>query len=162
MAHAITLLPEQYGARLRLAGPISTRLSRELEQIAPPGKVELLGQIPRADLGPLMGSARMGLVLFHPAPNHVEAQPNKLFEYMSAGLPVIASDFPLWRATVEDIGCGLLADPQNPEAIAAAIRYLLDHEDEAADMGRRGLQAVQERLNWDAEAEKLLAFYEAL
>ena len=102
---------------------------------------------------------RCGLVLFRPAPNHLEAQPNKLFEYMSAGLPVIASDFPAWRELVEGTGAGLLVDPDDPQAIAHAIAWILRHPAEAEQMGRRGREAVYRDFNWDREAEKLAACY---
>ena len=97
--------------------------------------------------------------MFRPAPNNIEAQPNKLFEYMAAGIPVVASDFALWRAIVDDTGCGLLADPCDPNAIATAVAYLLSHDREAEAMGRRGREAVARRYNWSAEEPKLLHLY---
>jgi glycosyltransferase involved in cell wall biosynthesis len=107
----------------------------------------------------LMASARIGIVTFLPLPNHVEAQPNKLFEYMSAGLPVIASDFPLWREIVEKNKCGLLVDPNVPAEISDAVAHLLSHPQDAEAMGRRGQQAVEEQFNWDREAKVLVSFY---
>ena len=81
---------------------------------------------------------------------------------MAAGLPVVASDFPLYRQFVKDARCGLLVDPTSPEEIGTAIQWLLDHPDEAKAMGQRGRQAVLEKYNWDNEAVKLLSFYEDL
>ena len=78
---------------------------------------------------------------------------------MAAGLPVIASDFPVWRAIVDGAQCGLLVDPLDEQAIASAMRWMLDHPEEAEAMGRRGRAAVEQQFNWDHEASTLIAFY---
>jgi len=85
-----------------------------------------------------------------------------LFEYMAAGIPVIASDFPLWRQIIGEAGCGLLVDPQDPQAIALAMEYLLSHDSEAEAMGRCGRQAACELYNWKSEERILLNFYSEL
>ncbi len=109
-----------------------------------------------------MAACRLGLVTFLPAPNHTESQPNKLFEYMAAGLPVVASDFPLWRHIVESSQCGLLVDPSDPGKIAEAIEWILRHPQEAEAMGRRGAEAVRQTYNWGSEAKTLLDLYRQL
>ena len=81
---------------------------------------------------------------------------------MSAGVPVIASDFPLWRTIVDGAKCGLLIEPLNPGAIAEAILYILDNPEEAAKMGKRGRDAVEEKYNWNNENVKLLKLYKDL
>ena len=85
-----------------------------------------------------------------------------MFEYMSAGVPVIASNFPTWRDIIDTGGCGLLVDPLQPQQIADAIDYLATHRDEAERMGRQGQTLVRERYNWSIEEKKLLEFYERL
>jgi len=163
MVQAMSLVPESLNARLVLVGAFSPP-SLEAEVRGLPGwdRIEFVGWQDRASVARLLGEARAGLVLFHPEPNHLEAQPNKLFEYMSAGLPVIASDFPLWREIVEKERCGLLVDPLDPAAIAKVIQWILEHPEEAEAMGRRGQKAVFERYNWDTEAAKLIALYRRL
>lgn len=76
----------------------------------------------------------------------------------AAGIPVIASDFPLWREIVSAAGSGLLVDPMRPEAIAEAIESIVAHPGEAQAMGRAARKVVEERYNWAIEERKLLAF----
>lgn len=163
MLDALALLPPRLGARLAVAGMFSPAgLRSEAERHPAWPLVDFHGWVSREGLRDLSAEARVGLVLFHPAPNHVESQPNKLFEYMAAGLPVVASDFPLWRELVGRSRCGLLVDPLDPMAIAQAIAWLLTHPEEAMAMGRRGQDAVLSHFNWEAEAGKLLTFYDRL
>ena len=84
----------------------------------------------------------------------------KVFEYMSMGLPVILSDSPFNRKMVEKLQFGICVDPENVEEIAAAIRYLLDHPEEAKRMGGNGRRAIIEEFNWGVEEKKLFALYE--
>ncbi len=133
----------------------------EQELRARPGwsQVRYLGKVDRATARQVMAESIAGLVTFVPVRSHLDAQPNKLFEYMSAKLPVIASDFPLWREIVTGTGAGICIDPGSPEAIAAAIRRLLDDPGGAAGMGRAGREAVLRTYNWPNEATKLIQFY---
>ena len=109
-------------------------------------------------------SVDAGFILLKPNPNNIAAasRNNKLYEYMAAGLPVIASDFPLWKKIIEKNYCGICIDPSNPEKIAKAIEYLIKHPDEAKKMGGNGKKAVLEKYNWENESKKLLKVYKNL
>jgi glycosyltransferase involved in cell wall biosynthesis len=160
MVEAMALLPHRLNARLKIAGIFNpVGLEDEARRLPGWGRVDFLGWQVHEDAMAMLREARMGIVLFHSAPNHTEAQPNKLFEYMSVGIPVITSNFPLWRRVVEETQCGLHVDPLNPKAIAKAIQWLLEHPAEAEEMGKRGQKAVWEQYNWDVEAHKLLELY---
>jgi glycosyltransferase involved in cell wall biosynthesis len=103
-----------------------------------------------------------GVVCVLPYPHFVVGLPIKMFEYMLAGIPVVASNFPQWREIIEDARCGICVDPRDPGQIADAIRYLYEHPEERKEMGRRGQQAVQEKYNWEKESQKLVALYRVL
>lgn len=150
-------------ARLALVGTFSEAAVEECARASAGWKqVEALGFLGRKEVAQVLDRSIGGLVTFLPAPNHIDAQPNKMFEYMSAGVPVIASNFPLWREIIEGNTCGLCVDPLDPAAIAQAIDYLHTHPAEAEKMGRSGQQAVHEKYNWDIEEEKLFALYAEL
>jgi glycosyltransferase involved in cell wall biosynthesis len=95
-------------------------------------------------------------------PNHVDAQPNKMFEYMSAGIPVIASNFPLWNEIVLGGACGLTVNPDDSYSIAKAIDFFINNPAQAKIMGQNGRLAIQEKYNWEIESDKLFKFYHSL
>ena len=160
MVEAMAYLPDHLQARLKLAGDFSPPQHRDgVVNLLGWQRVDELGFADRSQVAHLLGQVRAGLVLFHPDPNHIQAQPNKMFEYMAAGIPVIASDFPLWRDLIEGTECGLVVNPLKPGEIAGAIEFVLTHPDEAEAMGRRGREAVETRYNWESEASKLLRLY---
>ena len=121
-----------------------------------------LGRVSRERVNALYGSARAGIVIYQPAENHTEAQPIKVFEYMAAGLPVIASNFPLWKKLVEGNACGICVDPLDPEAVREAITKLLEDPEMGQKMGLCGRKLIEEGLSWSNEEKKLKALYDAL
>lgn len=148
---------------LCFAGDISDGANEEnLKLKAGWKRLKKLGFLDRDRIRELLSSSIAGLVTFLPVPNHVDAQPNKMFEYMSAGLPVIGSFFPLWREIIESNDCGICVDPLVPEAIAKAIDWLYENPERAEQMGRNGQKAVIEKYNWQNEASKLLNLYSNL
>jgi glycosyltransferase involved in cell wall biosynthesis len=164
MVEAMSFLPPSLDATLELAGNETPEGIDPSVIYGHPGwrRVKHHGFIDQPSTFRLLHKVSAGLVLFHPVPNHLEALPQKIFEYMGAGLPIIASDFPLWRKILGDVGCALFVDPMQPRAIAQAIEYLLTHPAQAEEMGLRGQAAVLERYNWDTQAEELVNLYVSL
>jgi glycosyltransferase involved in cell wall biosynthesis len=150
-------------ARLALAGQFAEP-ALEAEVRAYPGwdRVDAHGHLDRAGVRQVMQRAVAGLVTLHPVVNYLDALPVKMFEYMAAGIPVIASRFPLWRDIVEGNQCGVCIDPGDPGAIAAAIDHFVLHPEIARRMGENGRKAVLERYNWLTESRKLIEFYDKL
>jgi glycosyltransferase involved in cell wall biosynthesis len=153
----------QSGVRLNLCGRF-TEPAVEQACKAMPGwqAVNEHGFVDRAGVRQVLGRSMAGLVTLRPIINYLDALPVKMFEYMAAGIPVIASDFPLWREIVLGNQCGLCVDPMDPTAISKAIDYLVQHPDEARLMGENGRRAVLARYNWSVEEAKLLAFYKQI
>lgn len=110
-----------------------------------------------------LSRAKIGVILLQPVYyNNVMGIPNKLFDCMAAGIPVIASNFPNISKIVKEADCGILIDPTDPEKIANAIIYLMEHPEEAKRMGENGRRAVEEKYNWKRMEEKLLELYERM
>lgn len=148
------------GVRLQLGGEFSEP-DFEMLVRSQAGWLEVdeLGWLDRTGVKAALKRSVAGLVTLHPVINYIDALPVKMFEYMSAGVPVIASHFPLWREIIEGNDCGLCVDPLDPAAIARAIDYLATHPQEAERMGRNGQRAVQDKYNWGIEETKLLQIY---
>jgi glycosyltransferase involved in cell wall biosynthesis len=160
MVNAMALLPgDSAKASLELAGHFASALQAELSKLPGWEKVRVHGLLGRAEVAQLLGDARVGLVVLSATPAFIHSAPIKLFEYMSAGIPMVASDFPGFREIVVGRECGLVVDPADPRKIAEAIDYLLSNPGEAEQMGQRGRRAVEEKYNWASEEQKLLKLY---
>lgn len=125
-------------------------------------KVNFLGKKNRKEVAEILSQSKMGIVVFHPEPNHINAQPNKIFEYMAASLPIVISDFPLWKSIVTKHNVGICANPLAPKEIAEAVNVLLKNEAQAIQMGKNGQQAVQDVFNWKQQEEKLIKLYKQI
>ncbi|MFC2084430.1 glycosyltransferase family 4 protein [Bacteroidota bacterium] len=153
----------QTEARLLLCGYFSPDEQRtKAMSLSGWAKVEELGQVERYTLAKTLQKAKAGLVLFHPVSNHLDALPNKMFEYMSAEIPVIASNFTAWKEIIEGNKCGICVDPLSPIDIAEAICWIMTNPDEAKSMGENGRQAVVEKYNWENEWQKLRESYKVI
>ncbi|MGI1794785.1 glycosyltransferase [Acinetobacter variabilis] len=157
------LLLTKQRVALDLAGKFhSQELESSIKTHGGWARTNFLGFVDRNEIKILLAKTQIGLVTLHPTINYLDSLPVKLFEYMCAEIPVIASDFPLWREIVLKHNCGICVDPQNPQEIADAIDYLIANPDIAIEMGRNGFKAIQEEFNWACEEQKLFSFYEKL
>jgi glycosyltransferase involved in cell wall biosynthesis len=160
MVDAIDLVSPNLEPHLELAGSFTPpSLLAECQQLSGWDRVSAHGWASRDQVRDILTRARVGLVVLQPALNYYDSYPTKLFEYLAAGIPVVASDFRLWREIISSGGFGLVVDPTDPRAIAEAVTYLLTHPGEAEAMGHRGRQAVSEHFNWEAEAKVLARAY---
>ncbi|MFT4681466.1 MAG: glycosyltransferase involved in cell wall biosynthesis [Flavobacteriales bacterium] len=162
-AYQMVDMLEHTPAELKIGGGFSpSSLKVELEKRTGWEKVEYLGYLDRTAVWDLYAKCSAGLVLFKPEPNHLESQPNKMFEYMMAGLPVIGSDFPLWKEIIEKESCGICINSEDVHEIAEAVNKLLADPELIESMGRNGRKAVEKKFNWSTQEAKLLDLYKDL
>lgn len=149
--------------KLDLCGSfVNSNLHAVLTKMPGWGQVNEFGFLKRGDVDKVLDGAFAGLVIFDSVPNHIDSEPNKLFEYMAAGLPVICSNFPIWENVINEHKCGICVNPKDPFEIAKAIRYLHSNPLIARKMGECGKKAVDHFFNWPTQEKKLLSLYKRL
>jgi len=160
----IEALEELDGIRYYLAGGGNEAYINELQQQPGWEKVQFLGRIPHGEVKGLYQKSQAGVALNYA--EQVKAQGTlgntKLFEYMAAKLPVICSDYGLWKEIVDKYQCGLTINPRDKEAIKDAIQWIVDHPREAKNMGEKGYRGIQEEYNWKTQEDRLVRFYEKI
>lgn len=140
-------------------GKIKARLQQLAAESPERERIRFIDKVPLDQLPSYTAAATVGFqVLQNVCFNHYSASSNKLFEYMSALVPVVAADLPEIRRVVETEGVGLLVDVESPEAIAAAVNRILD-EDELRQMMKEQTKQARQKYNWDKEKDNLLDVY---
>ena len=155
----------QAGVKLILAGQYSSEeYRRELEAMPEYSCVEYLGYIGRQELAQVYARSSIGMSTILNVGQYASLDnfPTKVYEYMAAGLPVIVSDYPFMRRSVQQDDFGIAVDPVDVQAVAQAIGAILSDPQRAQQMGENGRQAGLQKYNWDIELKKLLELYDSL
>lgn len=132
---------------------------RAMEAMAGQDNIRYIRSLPYTDFFRRLAEYDVGMMCLLPNPNHITSLPNKMFEYMSMGMAIIASDFPSWREIIGGSDCGILVDPLDSGEISATIAMLDADREKLAEMGRRGQKAYRDKYNWQSQERKLLALY---
>ncbi|SOY82778.1 WbpH [Cupriavidus taiwanensis] len=149
------------GIRFYLAGTFaSADIEAQVKGHRNWDRVTYLGQVSRREISEVYSKSFAGIVNFLPAPNHIYSQPNKLFEYMSAGIPVVCSNFDLWRSVVETGECGICVDPSSPRALAEAVNAIHGDSSLWSAYSSNGRRLIEEKYSWNREGQRLLQSYD--
>ncbi len=125
-------------------------------------KIEEKGFVGRDKINLILEESKIGLVTLHPIINYLDSLPIKMFEYMAAGIPFVASNFSYWKEIASKNNCGICVDPKDSKSIEKGIRYLINNPKKAQEMGKNGRQAVEKKYNWLIEEEKLIKLYKEI
>ncbi len=117
--------------------------------------------VPWPEMRPFYQNAHVGLALWQPQRDHLSKIPTKFYEYLHYGLPILCSDFPRWRAFVEDHGCGAVVDPRNAEAAVHRLETWFNNPAHYARLAAAVLDAAP-RYRWAAMEARLVALYKQL
>jgi glycosyltransferase involved in cell wall biosynthesis len=165
LVQSLMLLPPEYvlvflGFNL---GTYQDAVRSEIQRLGLENRTFMLDALPSEHLMEATASADVGMILLAGYnKNDRFAMPNKLFEYMMAGLPFLATDWPEISRVARATGAGQLLSALTSEAIAGGVRAVLADAPRYAAMRQAGLAAAADEYNWERQAQKLLAVYEGL
>ena len=158
---------DKINVKYTIAGPYYSKdYFASIKSLSNWGFVDYKGRIPHEDVTELLqqSSAGMALIKYNASVGfHIGTLGNtKLFEYMQAGIPVIATDLQLWKEIVDEYHCGICINPYNQNEIIDAIKYIISHPEEARRMGENGRRAIKEKFNWATQEKTLYEMYDCL
>ncbi|HLV72307.1 MAG TPA: glycosyltransferase family 4 protein [Vulgatibacteraceae bacterium] len=144
----------------RRAGP----LRRLAERLGVAGRIDWRFTLPHREVAAWLAHAEVSVAPLTGCARNLDqgCAPLKVIESMAAGVPVVASDLPAVRELMADGEHGRLVPADRPAELARAVRILLEYPDEAAAMGRRGRERVEEGLTWAHSRARLAEVYRAV
>lgn len=150
------------GAHLVIAGKPTPDVAHHFEEISADDPITWLGHIPGETIPDILAKSVVGVAFFRPIRNYQKALPTKLFEYMAAGIPFISTDLPFLVELFSGHDCGVFVDTsQDAEAASAALAELMADPQRCRRMGANGRKAIEERFNFEAEVDRLVAVEQA-
>ena len=165
MHHNILKAIEDIDVEYVLAGPCNPAVYGEgLRKMKSWAKVDFRGVVKREECVGIMQESTIGMAVLDYLPNVGYKKGTlgvlKIFEYMQAGIPIIATDFDLWKEIIEENGCGICVNPHDVDDIKNAIIYLLSNPIIAKEMGNRGRDLVKSQYTWNSQKVVLYKMYE--
>jgi glycosyltransferase involved in cell wall biosynthesis len=165
MLKAVRILQERgISVEFDCVGSASPVHKQQLEQLVSKWSlkgVRFHGYKQPADAWRIAGGATVGLAILQPEPNYVESYPTKVFEYMALKIPVVVSDFPLYRVLVQTADCGMCVPPSDAAALATVIEDLLRSPERISRLGENGRRAIVETYRWEPQLNRLESLYQA-
>lgn len=152
------------GTSLLMAGRADENYIEALEENAMWDSVSYFGVISHSDvIEKIYKKAGIGMALLCSKDSWIGTEGTlgntKIFEFMQAGLPVIGTDFSIWKEILLENNCGIVVDPYDSEQVADALNTLINDPRLAFEMGKNGHKAIKEKFNWENEEKKLIDFY---
>jgi glycosyltransferase involved in cell wall biosynthesis len=124
--------------------------------------LQFLPPVPKSQMPSVLASVDACIAILKPIPLYGTVYPNKVFDYMAAGKPVLLAIQGVIREVVEESRAGIAVPPGDPAALADGIRYLADHAEEGRQMGMRGRDFVKQHFDRHVQADNFAALIEKL
>jgi glycosyltransferase involved in cell wall biosynthesis len=166
LVSALVLLKSVYPKfRMYLFGPV--RFKMEVAEQLPgyhtiQSNLTFYGYTDFRVLLPFARECIAGIALLKPVADYQESYSTKLFEYMALSLPVITSDFPLYKEVIEENQCGFCIAPTDAVALAETLKMLISNPEKAKLLGRNGRDAAMHFYNWESEEKELRDVYSTI
>ena len=144
-----------------LAGPADPEYLKQLKKHTAWRKVKYLGVISHKEVQELYSISCIGMAIN--SSKQIQGigtlGNTKIFEFMEAGLPIVCTDYVLWKEILDKYQCGIYVNPKSIEEIRKSILYFLNNKNKALIMGANGRKAIEDKYNWDSQKKILIDFY---
>lgn len=153
--------------KYNIIGKMANEMRDRIGKVDKKKRVVLIDWIEKSKLDVIMKKSLGGFVILDYVPTccgkEGQLGSNKIFEYMLCGLPVICTDFILWKKLIIDkYKCGICVTPGDTEQIQKSIEWIIRNPKEAIEMGKRGREAVLKEFNWENELSTYLSYYQGI
>lgn len=160
---AIKILKKKFpDIMMHCIGPYSPKLIDTVDIYKIENNIKFYGLMPLEKGLEYSRDSKIGISILKPIKNYTESFSTKIFEYMAIGLPVVTSNFKLYKNIIEKYKCGICVNPLNSKEIADAIEYIIKNPVTAKQMGLNGIKATEEIFNWEKEKKKMFNLYKNL